>query len=71
MAKLMTVDQAESRGLIQLTAYALHTDKEVEYLNKEIDRILQDSSREAGIVKEGLYLALWVDNAAKRCLKNY
>lgn len=70
MSELVTEKWAETRDLIQLTAYAVHTPKEEEYLNNEIKRILQDETRTAVIVKKDTYLALWVDNAAKRCFKN-
>lgn len=66
MGEFVTEEHALNEGLIQLTEPAYHTQKEEIYLAKEIRRIIQDKSRKAVIVKKGIYLALWVDDAAER-----
>jgi hypothetical protein len=71
MAEIDIVSQseAEDRNLVQITEDACHTEKEINYLCKEAKRILQDTTREAVIVKRGIYVALWVDDAAARLSK--
>lgn len=66
MGEFVSEEHAVKEGLIQLTEIAYHTPKEEIYLKKEIARIVQDKSRKAVIVKKGIYLALWVDDAAER-----
>jgi hypothetical protein len=69
MDDTVTEAEAERMGLIQLTTDAMNTPKEMVYLEKEITRIMQDKTRKAAIVKKGIYLALWVDDAAERLSK--
>lgn len=69
MAEVVSESEATNRNLIQLTEEAANSEQELCYLNKEACRILQDKTRQAVIVKKGIFLALWVDNAAERLSK--
>ena len=69
MQKFVTENDAIKLGLIQLYYPEMYTEAYTKYLVSEMNRITQDKSRTAVIVKKGIYLALWVDNAAERLSK--